>query len=116
MTASDTDGGSLEYYLAGADMDFFAIDASSGQLTTGEELDYETRTAYTVVVGVSNDNDGTDFIVVTVTVTDAGLGPYDADDNETIDRDEAIAAVADYFRGVISKDQAIAVIRLYFAG
>ena len=45
-----------------------------------------------------------------------GLGPYDADGNEAIDRDEAIAAVADYFRGAIGKDDAILVIAAYFAG
>ena len=116
LTASDADGNSLRYYLAGADVDFFAIDRSSGQLSSRVELDYEARTAYTVVVGVSDGNDGTDFIVVTVKVTDVRLGLYDADSNEAIDRDEAIAAVADYFRGVIGKEEAVLVIAAYFAG
>ena len=41
---------------------------------------------------------------------------YDADGNEAIDRDEAVAAVVDYFADRITKEEAIAVIRLYFAG
>ena len=43
------------------------------------------------------------------------LARYDANDNGTIDRDEAIAAIADYFAGLIGRDEAIAVIALYFS-
>ena len=50
-----------------------------------------------------------------IIVTDVGLGAYDADNNEVIDRDEALAAVAAYLQGVISKEEALAVIKLYFA-
>ena len=53
-------------------------------------------------------------------VTNVGLsgmaGQYDRDDSGAIDRDEAIAAVVDYFNGVISKEEAIEVVRVYFAG
>ena len=50
----------------------------------------------------------------TYTISDLGTR-YDANDNGTIDRDEAIAAVADYFAGLISRDEVIAVIALYFS-
>ena len=40
--------------------------------------------------------------------------PYDDDNDEGISKSEAITAIRDYFRGVITKAQAIAVIRLYF--
>ena len=53
---------------------------------------------------------------MTIRVTGVSLGPYDADGNEAIDQDEAIAAVADYFRGVIGKEEAILVVAAYFAG
>ena len=57
---------------------------------------------------------------VTVNVTNVGLagmaGQYDRDDSGAIDRDEAIAAVVDYFNSVISKEEAIEVVRVYFAG
>ncbi len=42
--------------------------------------------------------------------------PYDDDGNGGISKDEAIAAVRDYFAGKLTKDQTIAVIRLYFSG
>ena len=55
---------------------------------------------------------------MTIRVTDVELpgkgNDYDADHNETIDLDEAIAAVADYYGGGITKDEAIAIINLYF--
>ena len=40
--------------------------------------------------------------------------PYDDDGVAGISKDEAIAAVRDYFSGNLTKDQTIAVIRLYF--
>ena len=39
--------------------------------------------------------------------------PYDDDGVAGISKDEAIAAVRDYFSGNLTKDQTIAVIRLY---
>ena len=41
--------------------------------------------------------------------------PYDDDGNGGISKDEAIAAVRDYFAGKLTKDQTIAMIRLYFS-
>ena len=59
-------------------------------------------------------------VAVTITVTDVDLpgmaNDYDADKNEVIDRDEALAAVADYFANRITRDEAVAVVQLYFAG
>ena len=56
---------------------------------------------------------------VAITVSSAILGSlaskYDVDNNEAIDRDEVLAAIADYFRGSISLEQVLEVIKLYFA-
>lgn len=41
--------------------------------------------------------------------------PYDDDHDGEIDKDEAIAAVVDYFAGRITKEQAIAVVILYLS-
>ncbi len=44
-----------------------------------------------------------------------GLGCLCANNNEVIDRDEALAAVAAYLQRVISKEEVLADIKLYFA-
>ena len=51
-------------------------------------------------------------MIITMTNVDLpGIAnDYDADKNE------AIAAVVDYFRGAISKEEALKIIQLYFAG
>ena len=76
VTAMDSDNDTLFYSLAGTDAGSFTID-SSGQLQTGVALDYETKSSYTVTVGVSDRNDGVgnanttidNSITVTITVT-----------------------------------------------
>ena len=56
------------------------------------------------------------MIIVAIEVTDINHGPYDLDDNERIVRAEVMAAISDYFKGLIDKDDVIRHIRLYFAG
>ena len=40
---------------------------------------------------------------------------YDANQNEAIDRDEAVRAVVNYFSGDIDKEDVLEVIQLYLA-
>ena len=109
----------LTYTLEGEDAASFDIDVATGQLRTKAALDYETRTSYTLTARVADRRGRSDAMEVTVTVTNVGLsgmaGQYDRDDSGAIDRDEVIAAVVDYFNGVISKEEAIEVVRVYFA-
>ena len=66
FAATDVDAGAtLEYSLGGDDEASFAIDAASGQLMTVDELDYETKSSYTVTVMAS---DGELYAEITVTV------------------------------------------------
>ena len=81
----------------------------------------------TVVVTAEDDSASQTY---TVTVTREGLPTeeteeeteqrmrvqYDANENGAIDRDEAIAAVRDYFDGLITRDEALVVIRAVFLG
>ena len=59
---------------------------------------------------------------MTVTVTDtddtseATAGRYDQNDDGTIDREEALRAIRDYFNDIITKDQVLTVIMRYFIG
>ena len=123
VAAADPDGGALTYTLGGADAALFAIDAGTGQIRVGAgtTLDHEgDRNVYEVTVTAADSSGVSSTIAVTITVTDVELpgvaNDYDADNNEVIDRDEALAAVADYFSAVISKEEAIAVVQRYFAG
>ena len=121
LEATDPDRrDTLTYTLEGEDAASFDIDAATGQLRTKAPLDYETKTSYTLTARVEDRRGRSDTMEVTVNVTNVGLsgtvGRYDTDDNGAIDRDEAIAAVVDYFNGVISKEEAIEVVRVYFAG
>ena len=70
VSATDADNDVLTYSLSGTDATSFSIDSTSGQLQTNAELDYETKTSYTVTVSVSDVDGGSDSIVVTINITD----------------------------------------------
>ena len=75
---------------------------SSPSRVTAE--DGETSRTYTVAV------------TVVVTGSQQSLkSRYDANNNDVIDRDEAIGAVVDYFDGLISRDEVLEIIVLYFS-
>ncbi len=111
--------GALTYSLGGADAALFTIDAGTGQIRVraGTVLDYEAdKNVYEVTVIATDSSGASAAAAVTITVTDVDAGSYDVDNNEVVDRDEALAAVADYFAGRITKDEAFAFIQLYFSG
>ena len=99
VVATDADGDTLTYTLAGSSAESFAIDAATGQITVGAgtTLDYETQTSYSVIVTATDIFDVIDTVTVTISVTNVDLpgkgNDYDADKNERIDREEAISAV-----------------------
>ena len=71
ISATDADSDdTLTYSLGGTDAESFSIVSDSGQLQTSAALDYETKNAYTVTITVSDGNDGSDRITVTINVTD----------------------------------------------
>ena len=79
-TATDPEGDSPTYSLAGTDAASFDIDDTTGQLKTKADLDHETKDTYEVTIQVTDGLDGEgntegtatidDTHVVTVTVTD----------------------------------------------
>ena len=119
VSATDADGDPLTYVLGGDDAGLFDIDGNTGQVLVGKgtSLDYETTTSYSVEVTATDPSGASDAITVTITVTDVDLGTaYDVNHDEKIDRDEALAAVADYSDGEIGREEVLAVISLYFSG
>ena len=117
VAATDADeGDTLNYALGGADADSFSIDALTGQLMTTAELDYETKSSYTVEVTVADAAGESDTIMVTINITDMGLdNAYDANENGEIDTDEILEAIGDYFNDSITLEEILAVIGLYFS-
>ena len=75
VSATDADSDTLFYSLGGTDEASFSIDSSSGQLRTSASLDYETKSAYTVTISVSDGQGGSDSITVTIDVTDVDESP-----------------------------------------
>ena len=124
VMAADAEGDAMTCVLGGADADLFTIDGDTGQIRVGvgTALDYEAdKNVYEVTVTATDSSGASTTVAVTIAVTNVGLrspsgDAYDADGNEAIDRDEAIAALADYFSGVMTREEAIAVVQLYFAG
>ena len=116
VTATDAERDTLTYTLGGADAGSFSIGGTTGQITVGSgtTLDYETRRSYTVVVTATDPSGESDTITVTINVTDVGLGSYDSNDNNRIERSEVIDAVRDYFAGRTDRGTVIELIRLYF--
>ncbi len=68
VTAADADGDEPTYTLAGPEAESFAIATTTGQLVTSAELDYETRSSYSVTVTANDGHGGTGSIVVTIEV------------------------------------------------
>ena len=56
------------------------------------------------------------FILSATATVLAAPADYDANGNGTIERDEVILAIKDYFAGAISRDEVIEVIKFYFSG
>ncbi len=103
-------GAALRFLDAdGADI-LDADDASDGH-----QIDLAVDGGTVKVEVISQDQAASHTYTVVVTL-DNVVSRYDRDANGVIDREEAIAAVVDYFAGLITKDEAIEVILLYFAG
>ena len=85
FTATDPDNDTLTYTLAGPDASSFSIVSRSGQLKTKVALDYETKSAYIVVIIVSDGNGGRNGVSVTINVTDVNenRAPVLADGDST---------------------------------
>ncbi len=123
VSARDNQGEAVTYSLSGADAALFTIDAQTGQISIAEEavFDFEgEQNTYEVTVVAQNASGASASIRVVIRITDVALAgvanDYDANGNERIDLDEAIAAVNDFNAGTLTREQATEVVKIYFAG
>ena len=114
VVAESPNGNVFTYTLSGEDAALFTIDASTGQISVraGTELDYEgDKRSCTLWVTATDTSGVSSTVTVVVQIADVeltGIGlKYDANNNEVIDREEAIATVSDYFRGLTTKEETI---------
>ena len=73
----------------------------------------ELGQTYTVNL-TATDSTGTGAIIVDIEVAEAAFHRYDLNRNGSIEKNEVIAAVADYFVGLIEKDVVLEVVAAYF--
>ncbi len=83
VAATDPDGGTLTYSLGGTDAASFDIDEKTGQLKTKAPLDYETKSTYTVIITVQDENGGSTSITVTINVPDVNEPPVFTEGSST---------------------------------
>ena len=122
VAAADTTNYGLTYSLGGPDAAFFTIDQATGQIKVapGTTLDYQARkNTYAVNVTARNIFGATATTRVTITVTSGVLGSlgskYDANNNEVIELEEVLAAIADYFNDRVSLQAVLMLVKLYFS-
>ena len=114
VEATDADASyTLTYSLSGTtdapnDYEAFSIVTTSGQLQTKAALDYETKSSYEVSVDVSDGNDGTDSITVTISIINVNEAPAFATETTTRSVAENTAANTNIGDAVAATDPDIA--------
>ena len=68
IDAASADGSSLTFEITSAAADTFDIEADTGQLRTKGDLDYETRTSYSLQVTITDEYGESASLVVTIKV------------------------------------------------
>ncbi len=117
--ADENEGDTVSYAItAGNTHGKFAINSSTGKITVTAALTPGvTGRLHTLTVQASDQHGLTDTVEAEVKIRTLAelMNRYDANRNGLIERNEAIAAVVDYFNGLITKNEAIKIIILYFS-
>ena len=75
VSATDPDGHNLVYTLSGTDAAYFNIRDDNGQLSARRVFDYESRSAYKVVVTAADQGARTDVVRVSIEIQDIDEPP-----------------------------------------
>ena len=115
VTATDeNEGDTVSYAITdGNRQGKFAIDATTGKITVATALG--TGRFYGLTVQASDQHGLTDTVEVEVLIRLIAdlMNRYDANRNRTIEKNEVIAAIIDYFNGLITKNETVKIIHLY---
>ena len=114
VQASHQDNLEVAYSLSGADASLFTVDEDTGQLRVREGAEIAEGQDYTVNMTATDTAGFGAIIIVAIEVVEATHHRYDVNGNGTIERDEVLKAVADYFGGLISREEVLEVVKLYF--
>ena len=102
VAATDEDGDTLTYSVTGADAAAFTLDTSTGQLTTDDALDADTKATYSFTIGVSDSKDASgsaDTVVdntIDVTITVIAGPPEISGDASPVHPENDTSAVGTY--------------------
>ena len=115
VAATHPQNSEITYSLSGTDAARFTVDEETGQIRLGQAIPLELGQTYTVNL-TATDSSGTGaIIIVVIEVAEAPYHRYDLNKNGSIEKDEVLAAVADYFAARIEKPLVLEVVSLYFA-
>ena len=115
VLATHPDDFEITYSLSGTDAALFTVDEETGQIRVKEGTTLELGRTYTVNLTATDSAGFGAIIIVAITVEEAAHHAYDLNANGRIDREEVVAAVRDYFAGLIEKEDVVELIKLYFA-
>ncbi|MDE0138764.1 MAG: cadherin domain-containing protein [bacterium] len=96
VVATDPDGDTLTYTMAGLDADKFTVDSATGQIRTKAALDYEVKFDYNVNVSATDPDGRWDLVVVEISVTDVNEPPVISGDTAVEYAENGTGAVATY--------------------
>ena len=115
VAATHPDDLAVTYRLSGTDAALFTVDEETGQIRLGQAITLVLGQRYTVNL-TATDSSGTGaLMLVDIEVAEAQYHRYDLNKNGSIEKIEVLAAVSDYFAGVIEKPLVLEVVSLYFA-
>ena len=115
VSATHPDELEVTYSIGGKDAALFDMDEETGQLRMKEGMTPVVGNTYTVNLTATDSAGFGAIIIVTIVVGEAIHHRYDLNRNGHIERNEVIAAVADYFDRAINKGEVIEVVKLYFS-
>ena len=105
LLALDADNDVLTYTLGGTDSTSFTIESTTGQIKTNTSLRFETKPRYSVTVSVSDSNNGTDSIDVTINVQNVNRGgPVFAQREYRLTLEEVVTAGSDIGNPITASD------------